>query len=137
MAWTRAKVVPQPDDALIDVRDLIGRLSSDDLLASADAYFAGLTIDSEQCHKPFSNIADAIHIHRNLGLLLQAADLFRGAEVLDFGCATGWLTIVKRNDLVTVVVFCANTTKLRGVVGSSGFALPGDPATSPKVRRAE
>jgi ubiquinone/menaquinone biosynthesis C-methylase UbiE len=78
---------------MIDVRELMARLSDTELLQAADAYFKGLSIDSEQCHKPFSNIADAIHIHRNLALVLQAADLFRGADVLDFGCATGWLTL--------------------------------------------
>jgi SAM-dependent methyltransferase len=84
---------PEPGSGLIDVQQLIRTLSDEDLLAAADAYFAGLTPDSEQCRKPFSNPADAVHIHRNLGLLLQAADLFRGADVLDFGCATGWLTM--------------------------------------------
>jgi SAM-dependent methyltransferase len=77
----------------IDVQALIRTLSDADLLAAADAYFTGLTPDSEQCHKPFSNPADAVHLHRNLALLLQAADLFRGAAVLDLGCATGWLTL--------------------------------------------
>lgn len=81
----------------IDVQELIRTLSDDDLLAAADAYFSGLTPDSEQCHKPFSNAPDAVHIHRNLALLLQAADLFRGADVLDFGCATGWLTLSLAN----------------------------------------
>jgi SAM-dependent methyltransferase len=79
--------------AVIDVRRLIAELSDESILASADAYFNGLTLDSEQCHKPFSNPADAPQIARNLGLLLEAANLFFGADVLDFGCATGWLTM--------------------------------------------
>lgn len=79
--------------AKIDVKQLIAQLGDDELLLAADAYFAGLVVDSEQCHKPFSNVADAIHITRNLSLLLQAADVFRGADVLDFGCATGWLSL--------------------------------------------
>lgn len=83
----------QQHPALIDVKDLMKRLSDAELLTAADAYFAGLNVNSEQCHKPFSNVADAIHITRNLSLLLQAADVFRGADVLDFGCATGWLSL--------------------------------------------
>ncbi|MDP2368656.1 class I SAM-dependent methyltransferase [Rhodoferax sp.] len=79
--------------AKIDVKQLIAKLGDDELLQAADAYFAGLGVDSEQCHKPFSNVADAIHITRNLSLLLQAADVFSGADVLDFGCATGWLSL--------------------------------------------
>jgi 2-polyprenyl-3-methyl-5-hydroxy-6-metoxy-1,4-benzoquinol methylase len=82
---------------LIDVKQLIKQLSDADLLEAADGYFAGLDVNSEQCHKPFSNVGDAIHITRNLSLLLQAADVFRGAEVLDFGCATGWLSLALAN----------------------------------------
>lgn len=77
----------------IDVKQLINELTDAELLAAADAYFLGLSTDSEQCYKPFSNASDAINITRNLSLLLEAADLFRGADVLDFGCATGWLTL--------------------------------------------
>jgi ubiquinone/menaquinone biosynthesis C-methylase UbiE len=77
----------------IDVRKLIAEMSDGELLEAADAYFAGLTVGSAQCLKPFSNVGDAIHITRNLSLLLQAADLFAGADVVDFGCATGWLTL--------------------------------------------
>jgi SAM-dependent methyltransferase len=78
---------------LIDVGRLIAELSQDDLLRSADGYFARMSLTSEQCRKPFSNPGDAVHLSRHLGLVLEAADLFRGARVLDFGCATGWLTL--------------------------------------------
>lgn len=78
---------------LIDVKQLMADLTDEELLASADAYFANMTLASEQCWKPFSNPADAIHLTRHLGLVLEAAQLFRGARVLDFGCGTGWLTL--------------------------------------------
>jgi SAM-dependent methyltransferase len=81
------------DEGLIDVKQLIRQLPDAELLKAADGYFSGLNIDSEQCHKPFSNPGDAIHITRHLSLLLEAANLFPGADVLDFGCATGWLTL--------------------------------------------
>lgn len=85
---------PRADDPnFIDVRKLIGELGDEDLLRSADAYFATMSLASEQCRKPFSNPSDAAHLSRHLGLLFEAADLFRGARVLDFGCATGWLTV--------------------------------------------
>jgi len=88
-------LAPRPvhDPEFIDVQRLIRELSDDDLLRSADAYFAKMGPASEQCHKPFSNPGHAAHLNRHLGLLFDAADLFRGARVLDFGCATGWLTI--------------------------------------------
>lgn len=83
----------RPADAgFVDVRQLIDRLTQEDLLRAADRYFARMTLASEQCRKPFSNPADAVHLTRHLGLLLDAADLYSRARVLDFGCATGWLT---------------------------------------------
>jgi SAM-dependent methyltransferase len=85
--------VPQASADMIDVNTLIAQLSDATLLESADAYFAGLTLASEQCRKPFSNPRDAAQITRNLGLLLEAGQLFANCDVLDFGCATGWLTL--------------------------------------------
>jgi SAM-dependent methyltransferase len=86
-------VTPSRDAAAIDVQRLIRELSDEELLRSADAYFAKMSLASEQCRKPFSNPSDAVHLTRHLGMLFEAADLFRGARVLDFGCATGWLTV--------------------------------------------
>lgn len=90
------KPAPAPgtdDPNFIDVRRLMAELGDEELLQSADAYFAKMSLASEQCRKPFSNPSDALHLSRHLGLLFEAADLFRGAQVLDFGCATGWLTV--------------------------------------------
>jgi ubiquinone/menaquinone biosynthesis C-methylase UbiE len=84
---------PRAGTDVIDVNALIAQLSDSELLASADAYFAGLTLANEQCRKPFSNPRDAAQITRNLGLLFEAAQLFPNCDVLDFGCATGWLTL--------------------------------------------
>ncbi len=77
----------------IDVKQRIAELSEADLLTSADAYFSGFSSDSIQYKKPFSDPEQAVHLTQHLGLLLQAADLFRGARVLDFGCGTGWLSL--------------------------------------------
>lgn len=82
-----------PTPGFIDVRELIRTLSDEELLRSADDYFARMAPASEQCRKPWGNPRDAVHQTRHLGLMLDAADLFRGARVLDFGCATGWLTM--------------------------------------------
>ena len=48
------------DPGFIDVQRLIRELSDDDLLRSADAYFAKMGPASEQCHKPFSNPGDTL-----------------------------------------------------------------------------
>jgi ubiquinone/menaquinone biosynthesis C-methylase UbiE len=96
--WLRPALTATPlrsvdDPSFIDVKRLIAELSDDELMHSADAYFAKMTTASEQCWKPFSNPSDAVHITRHLGLVLEAAELFHGARVLDFGCATGWLSL--------------------------------------------
>jgi ubiquinone/menaquinone biosynthesis C-methylase UbiE len=98
LAWLFRRGSPHqrvaPDaPGFIDVRDLIDRLDDATLMRSADEYFARITPASEQCRKPWGNPVDAVHQTRHLGLVLEAADLFRGCQVLDFGCATGWLTM--------------------------------------------
>lgn len=81
------------DPNFIDVKRLIAELSDEELMASADAYFKSMSLRSEQVRKPFSNPNDSVHLTRHLGLVLEAADLFRGARVLEVGCGTGWLTL--------------------------------------------
>lgn len=81
------------DPGFIDVKRLIAELSDEELMRSADAYFSSIKPTSEQCRKPFSNPSDSIYLTRHLGLVLEAADLFRGARVLEVGCGTGWLSI--------------------------------------------
>lgn len=85
--------VPDRTTLQVDVRRLIDSLSDDDLRQCADEYFSGITVDSPQCHKPFMDPDNAVHLCAHLGLLFEAADLFPAAEVLDFGCGTGWLTM--------------------------------------------
>lgn len=82
-----------PQAGFIDVKQLIRELTDEELMASADAYFSTMTLTSEQCRKPYSNPRDAVHLTRHMSLVLEAADLFRGARVMELGCGTGWLTI--------------------------------------------
>jgi len=82
-----------PQNQSVDVKQKIAQLSDIDLLKTADAYFARFTTDSIQYKKPFSDPAQSPQLAMHLGTMLQAADLFRGAKVLDFGCSTGWLTL--------------------------------------------
>ena len=77
----------------IDVRQRIREMSDQELARGADAYFGKFTPDSIQYKKPFSDPEQSVFLTKHLGLLFQAADLFRGARVLDFGCATGWLSL--------------------------------------------
>jgi SAM-dependent methyltransferase len=93
--WPRivpAREVPDRSALAVDVQALIASLDSQELRAHADAYFSGMTLASPQCRKPFMGPAESVHLCSQLGLLFEAAALFRYADVLDFGCGTGWLT---------------------------------------------
>jgi SAM-dependent methyltransferase len=87
------RLVPDRSKLQVDVRELIKSLDPETLRASADEYFGSMTLDSAQCRKPFMDPANAVHLCSHLGLLFNAAALFRGCRVLDFGCGTGWLTL--------------------------------------------
>lgn len=93
--WPVAPIVREPDRSSlqVDVRSLVATMDADELRACADAYFASMSPSSIQCRKPFMGPVESIHICSHLGLLFEAAALFRDADVLDFGCGTGWLTI--------------------------------------------
>ena len=94
--WPRIepiRQVPARSRLAIDVQSLIASLDAEELRACADAYFAGMTPDSPQCRKPFMVPAESWHLCSQLGSLLEASALFGGADVLDFGCGTGWLSI--------------------------------------------
>ncbi|MCK6425599.1 MAG: class I SAM-dependent methyltransferase [Burkholderiaceae bacterium] len=110
----------------IDVRQLIAELSDDELMASADAYFAPMQLTSEQCRKPYSNPADAVHLTRHMSLVLEAADLFRGARVMELGCGTGWLSIgmAQMGCEVTGVDISAAAVRLAGQVAQRSSVHP-------------
>lgn len=80
------------NEGLIDVKQLIKMLDYNSLIKSADEYWNEIGLNSDQCYKPFSSIAEATYLCRHLSLLLSAASLSKGQSVLEFGCATGWLT---------------------------------------------
>jgi SAM-dependent methyltransferase len=116
------------DPGFIDVKRLIAELSDEDLMRGADGYFSKMTLASEQCRKPFSNPSDSIYLTRHLGLLLEAADLFRGARVLDVGCGTGWLTVSLAQmgcDVVGVDISPAAVGLAEGVLAAQGLPRAG------------
>lgn len=116
------------DPNFIDVKRLIAELSDEELIRSADKYFATMTLSSEQCRKPFSNPSDSIYLTRHLGLVLEAADLFRGARVMEFGCGTGWLTLglaAMGCDAVGVDISPKALQLAEGLKAARGPAQPG------------
>jgi SAM-dependent methyltransferase len=119
----------QPTDpSFIDVKRLIAELSDEQLMRSADEYFSTMTLASEQCRKPFSNPSDSIYLTRHLGLLLEAADLFRGARVLEVGCGTGWLSIALAQmgcEAIGVDISPAALRLADGLKAARGVGQPG------------
>ena len=81
-----------PDDAIINVRDLIARTSIDDLNRTAEEYFASLTQWEHHLAKPFSKADETPPLLLNVAMLLQGLRLTPGTTVLEFGAGTGWLS---------------------------------------------
>lgn len=78
--------------ARIKPQELIERLGVEGLCTTADLYFDGFDLSFEQMRKPFSAFTEAPRLLRNLGALLEGADLRPGMTVLDFGAGTCWLS---------------------------------------------
>lgn len=142
--------IPDRSQLAIDVKDLIASLDHDEMRAHADAYFAPMTISSPQCRKPFMNPAESVHLCSQLGLLFDAAALFGDADVLDFGCGTGWLSIALAHlgcratglDISPAAVKLAQRVAERELANSEGSAnfvvydgkrLPFDDATFDRI----
>jgi len=85
-------ITATPDDAIINVRDLIARTSIDDLNRTAEEYFASLTQWEHHLAKPFSKADETPALLLNVSMLLQGLRLTPGTTVLEFGAGTGWLS---------------------------------------------
>jgi SAM-dependent methyltransferase len=81
-----------PEQEFIDVRKLISDFDLREHIERADAYFATLTEDDWRLRRPFTQTEMTGTSLTRLGNMFAAADLYPGVTVLDFGCATGWLT---------------------------------------------
>ena len=122
--------IPDRAQLAIDVKALIASLDHDEMRAHADAYFAPMTLSSPQCRKPFMNPSDSAHLCSQLGLLFDAAALFGDADVLDFGCGTGCLSIALAHvgcratglDISPAAVKLAQRVAERELVHSEGSA---------------
>src|SRR5690348_9497307 len=72
---------------LIDVKDLINKLSISELTEAADEYWKRLVNNPRLLAKPY-NLGDAQHILPQLGFLIQGLQLYAGMTVLDFGAGS-------------------------------------------------
>lgn len=76
---------------VIDVKELISRLSQEELIESANNYWSKMSVYSDQCYKPF-NIQGASRLLKDVSIIFEMSDFKKGQRVLDFGCGTGWLS---------------------------------------------
>lgn len=74
----------------IDVRDLIARYDHAEHARRADAYFEHLLHEPIIRRKPFAHLGEAIQIMTGFAQLMEGAELFPAADVLDFGAGTAW-----------------------------------------------
>lgn len=76
----------------VDVRDLIERLSIEELSQTAENYFARLSSWEPALAKPFFSMHEAPELLVDVGALLSGLELVHGMTVLDFGAGSGWLS---------------------------------------------
>ncbi len=82
--------VPLPDGA-VDVTALLERLTIDQLVATADAYFSSNLDGVDHWHaKPFWHASEVADMTITFGQVLSALRLAPGMGVLDFGAGPGW-----------------------------------------------
>jgi len=75
----------------ISVAALIAEANAEEHAARADRYFRGVDANHWSFRKPFAPLAHAGPALMRLGAMFDAADLYPGLRVLDFGCGVAWL----------------------------------------------
>lgn len=76
---------------MIDVKDMMARVSIDDLNAKADEYFRDIW-KMAALSKPFIDLGEAPEVIATFFHVLKGLGVFKGARVLDFGAGTCWST---------------------------------------------
>jgi len=75
----------------IDVAELLASASLEEHAARADRFFAGLDAQDPGFQRPFTPLTKAGPNLSRLGAMFEAAELYPGLRVLDFGCGIAWL----------------------------------------------
>lgn len=77
---------------MIDPKDLIGRLSVEQLGKTAEDYFASITDPTYLHQKPFHSLHEGADLLRNVGELFAGLRLAPSMSVLEFGAGSCWLS---------------------------------------------
>lgn len=80
------------DRKLIDPKEVMQRLSLEELCETADAYYRDLDDPTWVLGKPFGSAAQAPGLLRNMGVLLQGLRIGQTMTVLEFAAGTCWFT---------------------------------------------
>lgn len=77
---------------MIDPKDVIKRVSIEELCLSAENYYKAIVDPTPQMGKPFTSLIEAPELLINMGLLLSGLQLAKTMTVLDFAAGTGWFS---------------------------------------------
>jgi SAM-dependent methyltransferase len=87
-----ATLDPIADAATIKPADVIARYSVEELIATADAYYRGVSDPTPLMSRPFGFLHEAPVMLQSLGALLGGLQLGKTMMVLDFGAGPCWLS---------------------------------------------
>ena len=88
----RSEAQPASERARIEPKDVIARLSVEELAQTADDYFSAITDVTPLMAKPFSNLLETPQILESVGLLLSGLHLGKTMKILELGAGTCWLS---------------------------------------------
>ncbi|MBL7061071.1 MAG: class I SAM-dependent methyltransferase [Actinobacteria bacterium] len=77
---------------MINPKDLIKKLTVEELCLTADNYFKSISDPTPQMAKPFSFLLETPELLQNMGLLLSELRLGKTMTVLEFGAGTCWFS---------------------------------------------
>lgn len=93
---TRVNVDVDSSESFVDVKDLIRKLSVEELAATAERYFKEHADSEWMYRKPYS-VRDIQHNWPQVAVLVRGLNLKPGMSVIDFGAGTGWISRTLRN----------------------------------------
>lgn len=76
----------------INPKDIIDRLTVEDLSLTAENYFSSISDVTHLMSKPFSSFIEAPQILKNMGLLLSGLRLGKTMKILEFGAGSCWFS---------------------------------------------
>jgi len=105
---------------MINPKDVMEKLTVEDLCLSADNYFKSISDPSHLLAKPFSSLIEAPELLRDMGHLLSELRLGKTMKVLEFGAGSCWFSRFL-NQMQCQTISC-DTSKTSLDIGKRLFA---------------